>query len=348
MLLNAGRKSTMPFPFEVQFPEVEERIDFYVDRVFECLETEFLIVPRGDGFIEYEVFDAGYEALKLATDGFEAMAPEAILPVVFERPITLFERPITLVVLRCILGLTSPEWAGVASRHIEGSIPQGAARSLDRDIRMRPDQPLPREGVTAGRVRKLVEAACRMIDEDVPAASPTSLHRLDKVDTRTGRVSLQAAARLGVPYSMLLYERFLGRPFASHRDSVSELVGNIVENAIEAVLSRADVSFRKTARVERLPGFDQVPDFIVPSEHNPKIVIEAKLSEDDGTARDKVTRVQHLATLARQGRPDAHPRYELIACIAGRGFGVRREDMKKLLIATRGKVFTLQKHPGSD
>ena len=28
--------------------------------------------------------------------------------------------------------------------------------------------------------------------------------------------------------------------------------------------------------------------------------------------------------------------------IAGRGFGVRREDMKKLLLATRGKVFTLQ------
>ncbi len=27
---------------------------------------------------------------------------------------------------------------------------------------------------------------------------------------------------------------------------------------------------------------------------------------------------------------------------AGRGFKVRREDMKKLLIATRGKVFTLE------
>ena len=34
--------------------------------------------------------------------------------------------------------------------------------------------------------------------------------------------------------------------------------------------------------------------------------------------------------------------YQVIACIAGRGFGVRREDMKKMLIATRGKVFTLK------
>jgi hypothetical protein len=32
----------------------------------------------------------------------------------------------------------------------------------------------------------------------------------------------------------------------------------------------------------------------------------------------------------------------VIVCIAGRGFKVRREDMKKLLLATRGKVFTLQ------
>ena len=43
--------------------------------------------------------------------------------------------------------------------------------------------------------------------------------------------------------------------------------------------------------------------------------------------------------------PKQGPRYEVIACIAGRGFKQRREDMKKLLIATRGKVFTLQNIP---
>ena len=42
------------------------------------------------------------------------------------------------------------------------------------------------------------------------------------------------------------------------------------------------------------------------------------------------------------GQPAEQPRFEVVACIAGRGFGVRREDMKKLLLATRGKVFTLQ------
>ena len=108
------------------------------------------------------------------------------------------------------------------------------------------------------------------------------------------------------------------------------------------MLHRAGISFRKTGRAERIPGFDQAPDFIVPDEFNPQIIIEAKLTEDDGTARDKITRIQHLAGLAVKDQPADQPKFEVVACIAGRGFKVRREDMKKLLIATRGKVFTLQ------
>ena len=36
------------------------------------------------------------------------------------------------------------------------------------------------------------------------------------------------------------------------------------------------------------------------------------------------------------------PAYEVVACIAGRGFRQRKQDMRKLIKATRGKVFTLQ------
>ncbi len=108
----------------------------------------------------------------------------------------------------------------------------------------------------------------------------------------------------------------------------------------EDVLSKAGVSFRKTKRAERIEGFDQTPDFIIPSEFNPQVIIEAKIAEDDGTARDKVTRIQHLGELSLSGRSEENPKYEVIACIGGRGFGVRREDMMKMILATRGKVFT--------
>ena len=39
------------------------------------------------------------------------------------------------------------------------------------------------------------------------------------------------------------------------------------------------------------------------------------------------------------------PSFEVIACIDGRGFGVRRQDMKDMLLATKGKVFTLKTLP---
>jgi hypothetical protein len=74
----------------------------------------------------------------------------------------------------------------------------------------------------------------------------------------------------------------------------------------------------------------------VPDEFNPSVLIEAKLTEDDGTARDKVNRVQRLRTL----RDESGRTYDVIACIAGRGFKVRRNDMRRLLQATDGKVFT--------
>ena len=329
----------MPFPVEVEFDEVRSDLDAYVDTVFGGLESEFLVMPKGEGFVEFPAFEAGYETLKRATVGFQEVTPDTVCPVVFETPIAL-------IVLRCMLGFTPPEWAWYASRHTGVEVTQSAARTIDRSIRRNPGADLPKRGtVTERRIRALVAAACHALESGVPEDAPTSLHRLDKADTRAGLVSVRSAAHLGVPYSILLYERLLGRPFAGHRDSISELVGNLVENAIENELTRANVSFRKTKRAERLPGFDQAPDFVVPNEFNPQVVIEAKLTEDDGTARDKVTRIQHLGALSMDGRPEGQLRFEVVACIAGRGFGVRREDMKKLLLATRGKVFTLRNLP---
>ena len=108
-----------------------------------------------------------------------------------------------------------------------------------------------------------------------------------------------------------------------------------METAIEGVLVKAGISFRKTKRAEKVSGFDQAPDFIVPDEFNPQIVIEAKIAEDDGTARDKVTRIQHLYSLSRRDRAPAEPpRFDVVACIGGRGFKVRRRP--SLLTETPG------------
>jgi hypothetical protein len=188
----------------------------------------------------------------------------------------------------------------------------------------------------------MIEVACEMMRQPCQEVGAQSVHRLQKADTSQGLETVRAMASIGAPYAMLLYERFLGRPFAGHRDSISELIGEDLETAVERILAAHGISFRKTKRAQRIAGFDQAPDFIVPDEFNPKVVIEAKITQDGGTARDKVTRIQHLAQLSMAGVAGGRPNYEVIACIGGRGFGVRREDMRKLLLATRGKVFTLK------
>jgi hypothetical protein len=221
-------------------------------------------------------------------------------------------------------------------------VSQGLVRTIDREIRT---DRTPFTTLSENRqraIRAMLDAACQLITKGAEDISDDVVHRLNKADTRAGLVSLRHLANEGVPYAMLLYERLLGRPFATHRDSVSELVGEVMESAVEELLRQAHISFRKTKRAEKVEGFDQAPDFIVPDEFNPQIVIEAKITEDDGTARDKVTRIQHLRTISEARRRSGRSGFQVVACIDGRGFGIRREDMRKLLEATQGKVFTLE------
>lgn len=324
----------MIYPFEVSYEEVEAHIETYVSAVFSCLESEFLVMPKGDGFVDYRDFEMAYEALKKETADFTRIDSVQIMDLTIRHPMVL-------LVIRSILGVSPPEWAYLASARASVEITQGFIRSLDRGIRMAQNKPLICSGLRAERIRALVDSACFLIEKGPELVLQNQLHRFEKADTTSGWDSVRSMARLGVPYAMLLYERLLGRPFASHRDSVSELIGGALETAIEDSLTIAGVSYRKTGRAEKLAGFDQAPDFVIPSEFNPKIVIEAKVTEDDGTARDKVTRVQHLASLSKDSAGRGEP-FEVVACIGGRGFGVRREDMKKLIRATHGKVFTLK------
>ena len=324
----------MKYPFEATIKDIEATPDRFIDAVFSCLSSEFLIMPRGVGFVPSPIFESGYEALKKGTSGFSNINEQMILSVIKAHPISF-------VVLRAMLGFSPPEWAYLTTQEKKIEISQGYIRSLDRKIRNSPETELKLTTEAETRVKLLVATACDLLSKGAPDVGPEFLHRLDKADTKAGITSAKAMAQIGVPYAMVLYERFLGRPFAGHRDSVSELVGDGLENAIEEVLSKAGISFRKTKRAEKIPGFDQAPDFIIPSEFNPSVIIEAKITEDDGTARDKVTRIQHLGEMSRKEGNNKGFSFEVVACIGGRGFGVRREDMKKMLFATRGKVFTL-------
>ena len=326
----------MPHPFHLSTDELQAQLEEMVEVTFHDLQSQFLVLPKKDSFIEYRDFQAAYEVLKRHMKGFTALKEEAVWGAIREDALGL-------LVLRTVLGMSPGEWAEVARQERGSDVSTSFARGIDVEIRKKRDclTRLRPGSLKEQRITALVSVAVEYIYRGAPPGAEDTVHRLAKADTAEGLTSLQHVAAEHVPYPVLLYERYLGRPFASYRDSISELVGDVMEGAIEERLRRARITFRKTGQAERIPGFEQAPDFFVPTEFAPTVIIEAKITGDDGTARDKVARILRLANMRDERLRAGQPSFEVVACIDGRGFGVRRQDMRDMLRATGGKVFTL-------
>ncbi|WP_131745092.1 hypothetical protein [Frankia sp. Cppng1_Ct_nod] len=323
-------------PYQLTNDELLAQLDEMVTVTFSDLTSQFMLLPRGPSFVTYLEFLAGYEALRHATDGFNSISVDQCWTA-------LQENALALVVIRCVLGVSPPEWEDLTFEETGVRLPSNWGRGLDGKVKRNHDFFTTSTGKTAMTIERttlLLRSACTAILGGADEAPDGLIHRLEKIDTKEGLDSIRYVAQQHVPYAVLLYERFLGRPFASHRDSVSELVGDVMESAIEEQLSSSRIPFRKTKRAERVPGFDQAPDFFIPDELAPTVIIEAKITGDDGTARDKISRILRLASMRDQRLAESKPTFQVVACIDGRGFGVRRQDLKDLLLATHGKVFT--------
>ena len=177
----------MPSPFEVPFAEVQANIDSFVEDVFASLQSGFMTLPKGPGFIEYPTFESGYEALKRTTKGFRDMTAEPVLGLVWQTPITF-------IVLRAMLGFTPSEWADAASARTNTEVSQGAARSIDRKVRIAPETPLRENGVTGERIRALVATACQLLTDGPELVEDGFIHRLSKADTGGGLASIAPLA----------------------------------------------------------------------------------------------------------------------------------------------------------
>ncbi|MHB1532903.1 hypothetical protein, partial [Acidithiobacillus sp.] len=209
----------MPLRFDLDYTDPAIAFDPLIDEVFGELQSSFLEMPRGEGFTDYVTFEKGYQALKRSTNDFTNVTATSIEAAVMAAPIAF-------IVFRSILGFTPPEWAYVTTERTGVCVDQGAARTMDRNIRLKPLTPRILGATLADqRLRAMIQAGVETLTAGPVPDSAAMVHRLNKVDTKEGIKSLQPIADLGVPYAVLLYERFLGRPFASHRDAVSELVG---------------------------------------------------------------------------------------------------------------------------
>ncbi len=315
--------------FRATTDQLVSNADGYIDQFVDSLQSFFLIMPRGPTFVSQTQFQAAYDRLFADTRGFRDLSPESALKAVRADALVL-------VVLRSILGFSPPELAHMAGDIAGVEVDQSTARRLDKRAREGADLFSRTRADTQNKVQALVRTAVHLILSRPPELGDDVLHRLSKADTITGIEGVRALAESGVSYVTLLYERFLGRAFATHRDTVSSQVGDVVEEAVKHVLMAAKVPYYRAGVAERFADMDQAPDFLIPNQSSPSIVVEAKLAEDDGTVRDKVTRIQHLAELRDRLLRQGNPAFEVVACVDGRGFGIRREDVRKLLNATEG------------
>jgi hypothetical protein len=79
----------MRYPFQASLEELQGNIGEFVAAIFDSLESEFLMMPKGEGFVEYATFEQAYEALKRGTDGFARLDPGTVLSVVKAAPVSL-------------------------------------------------------------------------------------------------------------------------------------------------------------------------------------------------------------------------------------------------------------------
>ena len=147
----------MPSRFEVDYNDPAVEFEPLVDEVFSELKSSFIEMPRGDGFVDYPTFERGYQELKRSTDAF-ADVTNATVEAAVE------VAPIAFVVLRAILGFTPPEWAYVTTEMTGVPVDQGAARSIDRKMRVDPFRQHPLGAtLTDQRIKAMIDAGVRTL-----------------------------------------------------------------------------------------------------------------------------------------------------------------------------------------
>lgn len=160
--------------------------------------------------------------------------------------------------------------------------------------------------------------------------------RKAKPDTLQGWEDVRKSAEQGVDYWILLYQRYVGGFFRQAMDASSSIKGDILEDAIVSLLQANRIPFYRTRPREKIPGWEQAPDFLLPNRDNPTVAIEAKLAEDGGTARDKAARIERLCREAQE--KGVLP----LAVIDGKGFYRINDVTAPIIRNTLGETYTLK------
>lgn len=291
----------------------------------------FDLIPWDASLIERRQFEQAYQATLVLTDSFKEISEENLAA-------TMLECPPALVVLRTITGYTYDQLERACKEASGTTTPKERIKLLEALTEKPANFPTDRQ---ASDIAALSAAIYRAVNRSLLKPIPNIefagfLDRQTKVDTDDGWSGVKRAATEGVTYSDLLYERYLGRPFAYVQDALSERKGNLLEDTIAEVFTGSHVPYHRAKMRERIPRFEQAPDFLVPDKDSPQCVVESKLSEDGGTARDKAARIFRLSETCRKHK------ITLVAFVDGRGFTRINDVLAPIMRWTHGWTFCLK------
>lgn len=245
----------------------------------------------------------------------------------------------TLLVFRLLLGLTAQELAAAtriaAERHGVPFLSVGRIKSLEAGSACSPE--------TARCCALVIDEGMR---GELFGAPPTGAvqPKIRKPDTLEGWITVRRYATEGVPLEVFLHQRHYGGAFRQLLDATSTDRGNILEDAVEELFGESGVKFIRTGshnqeEITRRFGVTvrPAPDFVVFNGSDTlRALIECKVANDGGTARDKAAR--YAALRAEAHRLGGTP---LFAVLAGLGWRRTTDALGPVVRDTDGRVFTL-------
>ena len=297
------------------------------------LEADFAYMHWRSDY-ELPALQAAYDIALARTASFSNVSAESIESV-------LIDAPQTLRVFRLLLGFTLPEFAEACAL-IPGPkrTPAISKTALNR---------IEHGGTASAAVARV---CAQVIDGTMsrtlfPARAALTQLRLkvDKPDTAEGWATVRYYAAHGVPLSVLLHQRSYGGAFRQLLDATSADRGNLLESPVEALFRKHGIPFLQTgshnqAEIETRFGLTvrPAPDFVVFDDRSGTLraVLECKVANDGGTARDKAARFSRLR--AECNRLGGVP---VFAVLGGIGWRRTADALGPVVRDTDGRTFGL-------
>ena len=220
-------------------PDRAKAADLLVKGFLNHLRPSFHLIPRGDSMADEESFTDAYASLADGTEDFSRPDAESLAEV-------LQRTPAALAPLRMIIGLTHNELA-VAIRLTDPNarVSGEALKKFERSPAH--EQASQRHERLATGIASAVTAAMSREILAVPSSAAAHFHsKLDKRDTRDGWSSVRADSA-GVPYSALLYQRYVGGVWRQVQDAYSEVKGDaVLEYPLRDLLDEHAIPYHHT------------------------------------------------------------------------------------------------------